>query len=257
MIDLHNHILPGIDDGADSWDTSLAMAKTACADGISAIACTPHWIPGKYENSKADIAAKVDEFNKILNTQGIALKAYPGAELRLDRSIIEKIKSGELMTINGGPYALIELPDDSLPDNFEDFLWQMALQNIKPVISHVERHPYLYQHPERIFKWVEMGVLNQVTSASLLGKFSPELRDFAVMLLEHRLVHILVSDSHGLRVRMPILSEGYDFVRRTVGKETADKMVYDIPRDIIAGKEILTDDPVPFKKKKWFDFCSL
>lgn len=255
MIDLHNHILPGLDDGADTWPKSIDMARMAYEDGIAGIVCTPHWIPGKYNNQRTQIIAAVNEFRNHLAEKNIALKIYPGAELRLDIALPEKISAGELMTINDtGVYALIELPEDSIPDNLEDFLWHLALKNIKPIISHVERHPLLQKNPKRLVKWVEMGVLTQLTAASVLEKFTPEIRDFSLMLLEHRLVHILVTDSHGRHTRLPKLYEGYETVENVIGREAARKMVYDLPKDIIDGKEVFTDDPLPFKKKKWFDF---
>jgi protein-tyrosine phosphatase len=231
------------------------MARMALADGITGIACTPHWIPGRYNNQRAQIITAVEDFRKQLADHEIALNIYPGAELRLDITLPEKIASGELMTINDtGIYALIELPDESIPDHLEDFLWKLALKNIKPIISHVERHPLLHENPERLLKWVEMGVLTQLTAASVLEKFTPEIRDFSLMLLEHRLVHILVTDSHGLHLRSPKLFEGYEAVKNIIGEEAARKMVYDLPQNIIDGKEVFTDDPVPLKKKKRFDF---
>lgn len=255
MIDLHNHILPGLDDGADTWQKSMDMAKLASADGITGIVCTPHWVPGKYDNQRARIIEAVEDLKKHIAEQKIALKIYSGAELRLDITLPEKIASGELITINDtGIYALIELPEESIPDNLEDFLWHLALKNIKPIISHVERHPLLHKSPKRLFKWVEMGVLTQLTAASVLDKFSVEIRDFSLMLLEHRLVHILVTDSHGLHLRSPKLSEGYEAVKNIIGEEAARRMVYDLPQAIIDGKEVFADDPVPLKKKKWFDF---
>jgi protein-tyrosine phosphatase len=255
MIDLHNHILPGLDDGADSWVKSIAMARVASEDGITDIICTPHWVPGIYENKRADIIAKVDEFSKLLAAERIALKLYPGAELRLDIDLVAKIRSGELMTINdSGIYALIELPEESIPDNLEDFLWHLALKNIKPIISHVERYTALHKNPERLLKLVEMGALTQITAASVLEKFTSGIRDFAIMLLEHRLVHMLVTDSHGLHLRSPKLSEGYEVVKKLMGEKVARQLVYDIPKKIIDGKDVSTDDPIPFRKKSFFDF---
>lgn len=253
MIDLHNHILPELDDGADSWEKSIAMAGVACEDGITDIVCTPHWVPGKYDNQKAQILAATAEFKERLACEKIPLNIYPGAELRLDISLPEKIAAGELITMNDtGVYALIELPEESIPDNLEDFLWRLALKNIKPIISHVERYPLLHKNPERLLRWVEMGVLTQITAASVQEKFSAEIRDFSLMLIEHRLAHILVTDSHGLHLRSPKLQAGYEVVKNIVGERAARSMVYDVPKDVIDGKEVFTDDPIPFKKKSFF-----
>jgi protein-tyrosine phosphatase len=255
MIDLHNHILPGLDDGADTWQKSIAMARVASADGITDIVCTPHWISGKYENKKADILSRVDEFRRLIAKQEIALNIYPGAELHFDLTLPERIKAGEVMTINDtGSYALIELPEESIPDNLEDFLWRLELKDIQPIISHVERHPLLYKNPEYLFHWVEMGVLTQITAASVLTNSTPKIRDFAFRLLEHNLAHMLVTDSHGLHVRRPMLYEGYEAVKNIIGEKSARLMVYDIPQNIIGGKDVVINDPVPFRKRSFFDF---
>ena len=105
----------------------------------------------------------------------------------------------------------------------------LEMQRIKPIISHVERNAVLRQDPSRLCHWVEMGYLTQMTAASLADGFTEEIRDFAALLLEHRLVHMLVSDSHGLRTRTPKLSEGFAAVREMIGPKAAQRMVIDIP----------------------------
>lgn len=250
MIDLHNHILPGLDDGATDWEQSLAMARVAAEDGISDIVCTPHWVPGKYENTRTTVLERFAEFKARLSEHNIPLAIYPGAELRLDAGLPEKISSGELLTINdGSPYILIELPEGALPHNLEDFLWQLQLKNYKPILSHVERNPALIKDPMRLFRWVEMGILTQVTAASILSGFSEDIHDFAVLLLTHRMAHMIVTDSHGLRMRVPQLSGARKVIEDMLGPDAAHEMTHDIPKLIIQGKPVSTADPMPPRKE--------
>jgi len=250
LIDIHNHILPGLDDGASGWEQSLAMARVAVEDGITEIVCTPHWVPGKYENTRALILERFSEFTTLLAEHNIPLAAYPGAELRLDASLPQRIRAGELLTLNdGGSYILVELPEEALPRNIEDFFWQLQLQNFKPVISHVERNSALRQDPARLCRWVETGILTQITAASILAEFSTDIRDFAIQLLEHRMVHMVVTDSHGLRMRIPQLSGACKVVEEILGADIAHEMTHEIPKLIIEGKSVTTADPVPLRKE--------
>ena len=256
MIDLHSHILPGLDDGASDWEQALAMARVAAEDGITDMVCTPHWVPGQYNNTRSLVLERVDEGRQKLAAAGINLRLYPGAELRLDITLPERIKAGELLSINdGGIYALIELPDGSLPSHLDEFFWELELRRIKPLISHVERNAVLRQDISRLFRWVEMGFMTQLTAASLTDGFTEEIRNFATLLLEHRLVHMLVSDSHGLRTRQPKLSEGLAAAGEIVGMEAAERMVSDTPARILRGESVTIPEPIPIRKKKtFFDF---
>jgi protein-tyrosine phosphatase len=251
MIDLHSHILPGLDDGARDLERSLDMARASVADGVTDMVCTPHWVPGKYENTRAAILAACAELRDRLAEARIPLTLWPGAELHVDTGIPERIRSGELLTlVDGGKYVLIELPEESLPSNLEDFFWALQLDGIKPILSHVERNPVLQRDPMRLFRWVEMGILAQITAASLVQEFSEEILDFSQELIEHRLVHILVSDAHGLKRRSPKLSAARDVVASIAGESAARRMTEDIPRRILEGKFVEPDDPLPYRSAK-------
>lgn len=251
MIDLHSHILPDLDDGASDWEQSILMARTAVKDGITGMVCTPHWVPGKYDNNRQVILECFAEFKKRLEEASIPLTVYPGAELRIDINLPQRLRSGELLTLNdGGSYALIELPDEGLPDNLEDYFWQLQLQGIKPVVSHVERNSALRHNPERLYRWSETGILSQITASSILGEFGEEVREFSVRLLEHRIVHMVVTDAHGMRVRAPMLSGAVQVIKKILGTAIADDMTCRIPKSILDGKSFTPTMPVPFRRKR-------
>lgn len=250
MIDMHSHILPALDDGAADWDQAIAMARVASGDGITEVVCTPHWVLGKYDNSREIILDRVAELKERLADKQIPLDVHPGAELRIDMSLPQRVKSGELLTLNDAGYVLLELPDEILPDNLGEFFWDLQIAGFRPILSHVERNPIIRENPRRLFDWVEAGILTQITAASLQEEFAEEIREFAVFLVERRLVHMLVTDSHGLRMRKPILSEARRVVEGLVGTEAAQRMVLDTPRHILRGEPVPVVDPLPIEERK-------
>jgi protein-tyrosine phosphatase len=259
FLDMHNHMLPGLDDGASDWEKSLSMARMAVKDGIDGVVCTPHWVLGKYENTRQIILTALEGLKQRLSEDNIPLALYPGAELRLDVSISERIRAGELLTLNDtGRFALIELPEDVLPRQLEEFLWDLNAKGISPIIGHPERNPVLLNDPMRVYDWVQMGILAQVTSASLLGLFGKRVQRFSTLLLEHNLVHILATDAHGLRTRNPRLSEGFRVIKDMKGEKEAIEMTFETPLRIIHGETVAPTDPIPpknsFPLKRFFSF---
>jgi protein-tyrosine phosphatase len=255
MIDMHSHILPGLDDGAADWDQALAMARVAVEDGIAEMVCTPHWVLGKFENDRETVLQRFAEFEERLTAEKIPLKIHTGMELRIDTSIPDRLKAGRLLTLNNGSgYILLELPDETMPANLHEFFWNLQINGYRPILSHVERNPCFRENPHSLFPWVENGILMQITAASLLDGFAEEIREFAFFLVEHRLVHMLVTDTHSLRMRKPQLSGARRVIENFVGPETAARMVCDTPRRILKGEPVPVIDPLPMmeKKKRWW-----
>ncbi len=247
MIDIHNHILPGLDDGSPDCEQSLVMARIAVADGITGVVCTPHWAPGAFQNTRLPVLRALKEFQEKLCGNGIPLTLHPGAELRLDPDLIRKIGSGEVLTLNDtGRFALIELPDMFLPQSLEFFFGNMLSRGITPVICHPERNHSLLRDPMPLFRWVEMGSLVQITAASVTGRFGSGIRRFSRMLLEHGLAHMLGTDAHDPLMRAPVLSQALFEVEGILGKENAENMVEETPRLVVAGESVIPPAPIPF-----------
>jgi protein-tyrosine phosphatase len=245
MIDIHNHILPGLDDGPPDWEQSLAMARLAVADGIREVVCTPHWVSRVYENTRGPILDAVDEFRKKLCANGIPLEVHPGAELRLDPDLAEKVRSGELFSVNGtGRFILVELPN-LLPPRLENFFLILSQQNIIPIICHPERNRQLRRDPTLLFRLVESGCLAQITAGSITGDFGPEIQRFSRLILEHGLAHVVGTDAHDLLRRTPVLSGALRELGAILGKKSADSMLKDTPRRIVDGEMVIANAPVP------------
>jgi protein-tyrosine phosphatase len=250
MIDLHCHILPGIDDGAGSLSESIEMCRIAVKDGISKVVCTSHHVVGKYNNGRGRIMKEVKKLQASLYDESIPLTLYPGCEIRLDLNLVERVKAGELLTMNdSGRHITLELPDEALPKNMEEIISSLIFAGIIPIIAHPERNRVIRSNPGAIYRLVELGALAQLTSASLTGLFGSEIKNFSIFLLEHRLAHMLVTDAHSSRRRRPVLSEGLKRLKKIVGEKTAMEMVETIPEKILNGEDVDMKYPVPLKEK--------
>lgn len=250
MIDLHNHILPGLDDGAVDLEESLEMARMAVEDGITGVVCTPHWSAGIYDNSRAEILNSLQLLKKKLHDSNIPLELYPGSELRLNGSLANKIQSRELLTINDrGVHALIELPEIFVAEHIDNFLWQLCSQGITPILAHPERNPWVQRQPQMISVWIQMGALVQVTGASLLGLFGKLTQDFTVQLVKHQMVHIVATDAHAMHQRVPRLARARQAIEELTGAAQAHLMTSETPRRIVAGASIEVHQPLPITSR--------
>jgi protein-tyrosine phosphatase len=253
MVDLHCHILPGIDDGAADLETSLAMAKIAVEDGIGTIACTPHIYPGLYENTAKGIRAAIASLQSEFDQRSIPLRLVEGADVHLDPDLVTGIANGRVPTLAGSRYLLLEPPHHVAPPRFQDSVFKLMVAGHVPIITHPERLTWIEDHYADFEQLVEMGAWMQITSGSLTGRFGRGPKYWAEKMLEDGLVHILATDSHHFEVRPPLLQEGRDAAAKRVGREEAQRMVVTRPQGIVdnlAAAELLADFPAPPAKKE-------
>lgn len=261
IIDLHSHVLPGLDDGAVDWSQSIEMSRLAVAEGIAEMVCTPHWVYGLHDNTRERILHSCDTLQRKLADSAIALKVHPGCEIRLEPDILQQLTSRRLLTLNDtGRHALIELPGEFTHNYVENCLRNLMDHGITPVLSHPERNPGLIRCPERLVHWVRMGVLCQITAASLRGRFGPVIQRFTVTLIQHQLAHFMATDAHGPQVRSPRLSVAVLDLVALIGPEAAERMVVSNPRAVLAGEKVEAPEPTPFaapapcKSTSWWRF---
>ena len=230
MIDIHCHILPGVDDGALDLGQAVAMAKIARADGIAQIIATPHI-------RDRSMAPKVlsDGYGRLkdrLVQEDITLDIHLGGEVAdyLNPSVCC------LHTLNGTDYILIEFPADHLPFNAEETLFNLILEGLHPIIAHPERNGLVLKRPERLFKLLELPVLVQITAGSITGMFGPDVRACAHYLLRKGVVNFIASDAHAARYRQPVLSGGVAAAAKIIPQEKALAMVTTYPAAVLAGE---------------------
>jgi protein-tyrosine phosphatase len=247
MIDIHTHILPGIDDGAKNIEQSLAMAQIAVNDGITIIVATPHVITDEIENTKTQILENVYKLNKCLEQAGIPLKILPGAEYRLEPDLPRRLAAGEILTLNDtGRYLLVELPSMMVPDYTERILYALQLEGVTPILAHPERNVGFTRDPQLLADLVARGILAQITAASTTGQFGRSVKKTAWNFLQLGYAHVIASDAHSPRERSPILSRAALEIERVWGPEHARTLTHENPRRIITGQAL---EPSPIMKK--------
>lgn len=234
MIDLHCHLLPGIDDGPASLDVSLAMARCAVQDGITFTACTPHIYPGLYENQRAGIESAVAAFRRELDQAGIALQLGVGADTHLAPDLVGSIRAGRVPTLCGSRYLLLEPPHHVAPPRFDESVFNLMAAGYIPVITHPERLSWIETHYAVFANLVRQGAWMQLTAGSLTGRFGRRPRYWAERMLDEGLVHILATDSHHIDKRPPLLAEGRDAAAQRVGDQEATHLVLTRPQGIVA-----------------------
>ncbi|MEW4309195.1 tyrosine-protein phosphatase [Rossellomorea marisflavi] len=251
MIDIHSHILPGIDDGAQSYTDSIDLAKKAVSEGIHTILATPHHRNGKYENVGTEILYRVNELNKTFKEERIALKVLPGQETRIYGEMVEDYRKGELLTLNQvSNHLFVEFPSSSVPGYAERLLYDLQNEGLTPVIVHPERNAELMERPDKLYTFVKNGANTQVTAASLTGYFGKNIQKFSKQIIEANLTHFIASDAHNVKNRTFKMAEAMD----TIEKEYGIDMLYYFTENaelLIGGKSIYKEIPERIKKKKF------
>ncbi len=228
MIDIHCHILPGIDDGSPDLETSVAMASMAAADGIETIIATPH-VGMAQGPSMDEIRAAVKRLNRILEKEGIALHVLPGAEVQSHVAVAEA--GGFCLAC--GSFFLLEFPSTYLPAESLEIVYATVGQGLTPIIAHPERNAAISADPEKLSPLMHAGAKVQITGASLTGTLGPDAFACAHFLIQHSMVHFIATDSHSPNFRRPVLSNAVKKAAKYLGGKKARALVLDHPRDII------------------------
>lgn len=224
MIDIHCHLLPGLDDGATDLQTSLAMARLAVDDGITHAILTPHVFDGVYENPLSRLHAQFANFKQALTDAGLPLTVTLGGEVHLSEQLIELVAAHEAPTIGaweGRPVILIEMPHGHVPAGASQLLRWVIAQGLQPMIVHPERNKDVMRKPERLAGFQEMGCLFQITAGSLYGRFGPVAEAVAWHFVENGWATVVASDAHNTGSRAPNLSKARNALESRVGAKQA------------------------------------
>ncbi|HZA92502.1 MAG TPA: CpsB/CapC family capsule biosynthesis tyrosine phosphatase [Gemmatimonadales bacterium] len=233
LIDLHSHLLPGIDDGAADEEQSLEMARMAVADGITVQACTPHIFPGVYNNAGPDIRARVAHLQFRLHEAGVPLRLVVGADIHMTPNLVAKLRSGEALTLNDTRYLLIETPHHVLPPRTEDVFFDLRAAGFVPILTHPERMSWIDHRYEFVKRLVEAGVWMQLTAGALTGHFGNRPQYWSQRMLDDGLVHIMATDAHDTSQRPPRLSAAFEVLVARIGESEAKQLVLTRPEGIL------------------------
>jgi protein-tyrosine phosphatase len=236
MIDIHTHVLPGVDDGPLSMEATAAMLSMAAKDGITDLVATPH----------ADMRYRFDpdhcrnELSRVRAACPDSPRLSLGCELHLTPENLDAaLRKPSRFTLNGGNYLLVELPDAIVPQGVESALRMLLESGLFPIIAHPERNAYIQKHLQYASRLVEFGCYLQITAQSLNGSFGASADRIADQLLKDRLVHFVASDAHGFERRRPLLGAPYADVVHRCGKATAHALFHENPRAALASEQIL------------------
>jgi len=242
MVDLHHHLLPGLDDGSPDLETSLAMARMAATDGITQIVCTPH-ASSRYAFSPELIEEKLATLRVALARESIPLTLASGCDFHLSYdNIKDAIAHPRKYSLNATDYLLIELPDHGLSTSLEEIFYQLRLAGLTLILTHPERNPTLQRDPARLAAWLREGMLVQITTSSVLGKMGETARKMSQTLLANRWVHFLATDAHNLTTRPPLMAEARDLVAARHGDSYANLLCTENPTAVFNGQPLPEQD---------------
>jgi protein-tyrosine phosphatase len=245
MIDLHSHILPGIDDGSSSLAMSLEMARIAVGDGIRIMACTPHIYPGLYPNHKAGIVAARDALQAALDENSIPLQLTTGADVHLVPGVLEGLRAGTIASLHNTRYVLLEPSHHVAPPRFAESVFQLVTHGYVPVITHPERLTWIKDHFKMMTQLTRQGAWLQVTAGALTGMFGPGPKYWAERFVGEGFTHIVATDAHSSTRRVPVLSQGLAVAERLLGTHEAQQLVQGRPAALMSNLPPSQAAPLP------------
>jgi protein-tyrosine phosphatase len=256
MVDLHCHILPGLDDGPDTMEESMAMVESAIADGVTHVVATPH-SNSKYFFDFAHVRRLRDELQA---KAGERLKIATGCDFHLNPENLESLRNdARQYCINQGDFLLVEFNEFSIPPSMDQTLYAIQLAGVQPVITHPERNTILRSRPERLKKWIRQGCFAQVTGGALTGGFGAGSQQDALRWIAEGLIHFVASDAHNTRSRPLRLQPAYNLVVDQFGEEKARALFHDNPLAAFEGRQLplvpeVEDELPPPRRKRFFFF---
>lgn len=254
MIDLHCHLLPGVDDGSKNLDISLRLAREAVENGITHALLTPHHMNGVFVNHKLAVVEQTARFQEQLQEHDINLIVFPGQEVRISGDLLRAVDENDILFADeSDQYLMMEFPDDDVPAYTSDMVYQLQQRGIIPVIVHPERNTKIMKYPNLLFELLEKGCLSQITASSYVGTFGKKVEMFSQQLIAAGQGYVFASDAHDLPGRKYEMHEAFDKLQMEFGNELANEFEENA-KAIINGDAVVPHriESVKSKKKKRF-----
>lgn len=238
MVDLHCHLLPGIDDGSKSMAISLRLVREATENGVTHALLTPHHMNGRYVNHKRDVIRRTKEFQEQLNAHHIPLTVFPGQEVRINGQLLEALDKDDILFADtGNKYLMLEFPDDDVPHYTNQMIFDLQRRGIIPVIVHPERNTMIMKKPELIYQLLEKGCLSQITASSYVGTFGKKVENFTRQLIEAGQGYVFASDAHDLPGRKYEMCQAFKKMSHEFGQSESNQWQANA-RSIINGETV-------------------
>lgn len=242
QIDIHSHIIPGVDDGSRDLETSLALLRMATESGTTDIIATPHVIDVSTTLTWDAIQRYVENLQKEANKENIKINIYPGAETELNWDLLELIREDHSrFCLAGSRYLLMEMPSLMLPPHLEEIIYELQVMDIVPVLAHPERQMQLMEQPQKLLDLLQKGCAAQSNGGSVTGVFGPRVQHNVEQLLDQKVIAFMGSDAHNLRHRNTNLKEARETITTRWGVETATELFETLPQHILQNKALPPD----------------
>ncbi|QOX68347.1 tyrosine protein phosphatase (plasmid) [Levilactobacillus brevis] len=252
MVDLHCHLLQGIDDGSKNMTISLRLAREATKNGVTHALLTPHHMNGRYVNHKQDVIRRTKEFQKQLKNHNIPLMVFPGQEVRINGQLLTALDEDDILFADtGNRYLMLEFPDDDVSHYTNQMIFDLQQRGITPVIVHPERNTKIMAQPELLYQLLEKGCLSQITASSYVGTFGKKVENFSRQLIEAGQGYVFASDAHNLPGRKYEMRQAFEKLSQEFGGELVEQYQNNA-RDIINGANVPLNETRKIKKKKRF-----
>lgn len=252
MIDVHSHILPTVDDGAEDMEEAIEMARIYVENGVEKVLATPHFIEGTNSSTKERNLIILDKLNEAICNNGINLKVYLGNEIYVTMDAFKYIKDGIISSLNSSRYLLLEFPMFDIPLYIEELIYELLLKGYIPIIAHPERNAKIIEDPNILYNLITKGALAQLNLPSLEGKYGDEIKSTGEILIKHNMIHVVGTDAHSAHGRSPKTSNGIRILKELVDQKTFNRISNINGQCILDNKPIETDSPIKYKKQKSF-----
>lgn len=252
MVDLHCHLLPGVDDGSKNMEISLRLAQEAVKNGVTHALLTPHHMNGRYVNHKQSVIKETAEFRQQLKEHNIPLTVFPGQEVRINGQLIEALDKDDILFADeGNRYLMLEFPDDDVPHYTNQMIFALQQRGITPIIVHPERNTKIMTHPELLYQLLQKGCLSQITASSYVGTFGKKVEDFSKKLIANGQGYLFASDAHNLPGRKYEMRQAFEKLSHEFDAKLAKRYAQNA-RAIINGEDVPINEIRKLKKKKRF-----
>lgn len=233
MIDIHCHIVPGVDDGARDIKEAMRILQKEYSDGVTAVILTPHYRRGMFETSQEEVEKQYRRLRRMVKQSGLEMRLYRGCEYHTNRKMVEDLHEGKRPTMAGSRYVLTEFSSMHGYEVLRNQLYELVAGGYIPIVAHAERYPCLVKKPELIEELQALGAQIQLTAGSILGEEGWGMKRFCMKLLKKRMVQYVATDTHDLKDRHPNLQECAEVLEKKFGRRFAEQILIRNPRKII------------------------
>lgn len=247
LIDIHNHILPGIDDGPTTEMDAVFLLQNAVKNGITHIIATPHHQNGVFTQNAKEVKKSIQILNDLMEEKEIPVVILPGMEVHLHGEIMDELYTNIVTLADSGKYILIEFPTHQIPNFTESIFYELQLKGYIPVIAHAEKNYEFRRDPKILFDLINKGALIQLTAGSITGANGRRLQKFSLKLCHYKMVHFIASDSHDVKHRPFLLKQAYNIIRRKIGKQMVTYL-QENAKHVLEGEEFQPFTPTIIKK---------